>query len=143
MGIMPPTKVAKPTNYRKPHSKSRLGCATCKRRQIKCDELFPQCLRCTIHKVKCSYHDFSLVEVNNFLQKKYFIEPGSSSSLEIVPEAVVVSEISESLSSDVLAPSLVFLGSPRSLLSPIPSLFPHCVETEGNFSDLFVDFDYL
>lgn len=40
---------------RRAHKKSRAGCETCKRRRIKCSEVFPQCLECTRHKVECSY----------------------------------------------------------------------------------------
>lgn len=61
---------------RKTHRKSRKGCATCKKRHIKCDENFPQwylslllCLtgsgkltprrsrKCTKHNCRCDYRD--------------------------------------------------------------------------------------
>ncbi|KAF6514725.1 hypothetical protein HZS61_005859 [Fusarium oxysporum f. sp. conglutinans] len=42
---------------RRSHTKSRMGCLTCKRRHIRCDENYPQCQNCTKHKVKCSFHD--------------------------------------------------------------------------------------
>ncbi|RYC91859.1 hypothetical protein BFJ63_vAg5300 [Fusarium oxysporum f. sp. narcissi] len=42
---------------RRSHTKSRMGCFTCKRRHIRCDENYPQCQNCTKHKVKCSFHD--------------------------------------------------------------------------------------
>ncbi|KAF8473580.1 hypothetical protein BDZ91DRAFT_408105 [Kalaharituber pfeilii] len=37
------------TNTRRPHTKSKLGCKTCKRRHIKCDQQKPQCRNCTKH----------------------------------------------------------------------------------------------
>jgi len=40
---------------RKPHTKSRLGCRTCKRRKIKCDETTPVCNNCTRFGVPCGY----------------------------------------------------------------------------------------
>ncbi|KAM5527914.1 hypothetical protein FOXYSP1_19788 [Fusarium oxysporum f. sp. phaseoli] len=42
---------------RRSHTKSRMGCSTCKRRHIRCDESYPQCQNCTKHKVKCSFQD--------------------------------------------------------------------------------------
>ncbi|TGZ79403.1 hypothetical protein EX30DRAFT_308912 [Ascodesmis nigricans] len=42
---------------RRSHTKSRLGCKTCKRRHIRCDETTPQCNNCTKHKVICSYRE--------------------------------------------------------------------------------------
>ncbi|KAH8588277.1 hypothetical protein B0O99DRAFT_677554 [Bisporella sp. PMI_857] len=40
---------------RKPHRKSRTGCANCKGRRIKCDERQPICLNCTKRKLKCQF----------------------------------------------------------------------------------------
>ncbi|KAF4213383.1 hypothetical protein CNMCM5878_000017 [Aspergillus fumigatiaffinis] len=45
---------------RKSHTKSRNGCATCKRRHIRCDETFPQCRNCTKHNCRCDYMDVAL-----------------------------------------------------------------------------------
>ncbi|ROT35550.1 hypothetical protein SODALDRAFT_283694 [Sodiomyces alkalinus F11] len=42
---------------RRSHTKSRKGCDTCKRRHIRCDEVFPQCRNCTKHKIRCPYND--------------------------------------------------------------------------------------
>ncbi|KKA27412.1 hypothetical protein TD95_005178 [Thielaviopsis punctulata] len=42
---------------RRSHTKSRKGCDACKRRHIRCDETFPQCLNCTKHKIRCPYND--------------------------------------------------------------------------------------
>ncbi|KAF2800355.1 hypothetical protein K505DRAFT_228934 [Melanomma pulvis-pyrius CBS 109.77] len=41
--------------HRRSHPKSRLGCANCKRRRIKCDESKPRCKNCTRHSVICSF----------------------------------------------------------------------------------------
>ncbi|KAK3904173.1 hypothetical protein C8A05DRAFT_42719 [Staphylotrichum tortipilum] len=40
---------------RRPHKKSRTGCATCKARKIKCDERHPACLNCISHGVECPF----------------------------------------------------------------------------------------
>ncbi|EHY54362.1 hypothetical protein HRR86_002051 [Exophiala dermatitidis] len=42
---------------RKSHTKSRKGCKTCKKRHIRCDEMFPQCRNCTKHNCRCDYMD--------------------------------------------------------------------------------------
>ncbi|KAK1753154.1 transcription factor cys6 protein [Echria macrotheca] len=43
------------TRLRKPHRKSRRGCANCKLRRVKCDETKPDCLKCVAFGVGCSY----------------------------------------------------------------------------------------
>ncbi|KAK1991509.1 hypothetical protein LX36DRAFT_619121 [Colletotrichum falcatum] len=40
---------------KKPHRKSKLGCQTCKKRKIKCDELKPACQNCVRHLVYCDF----------------------------------------------------------------------------------------
>ena len=40
---------------RKSHTKSRSGCADCKRRKIKCDEQRPECSNCRKHSISCSF----------------------------------------------------------------------------------------
>ncbi|KAK3716131.1 transcription factor [Vermiconidia calcicola] len=40
-----------------PHKKSRLGCITCKKRRIKCDEKRPTCGRCNASELQCTYKD--------------------------------------------------------------------------------------
>ncbi|KAM5353319.1 hypothetical protein ACJZ2D_016781 [Fusarium nematophilum] len=46
-----------PDTKRRPrcgHSKSRTGCANCKRRRVKCDEIHPVCSNCQRHELACS-----------------------------------------------------------------------------------------
>ncbi|KAL0943392.1 uncharacterized protein CTRU02_201278 [Colletotrichum truncatum] len=45
-----PLKVKK-----RPHRKSKLGCQTCKKRKIKCDERKPACQNCVRHLVACDF----------------------------------------------------------------------------------------
>ncbi|KAL0930502.1 Sterol regulatory element-binding protein ECM22-like protein 1 [Colletotrichum truncatum] len=40
---------------RKPHRKTRTGCAVCKKRRIKCDENKPACRNCLLFNVGCTY----------------------------------------------------------------------------------------
>ncbi|KAJ5111229.1 hypothetical protein N7532_001764, partial [Penicillium argentinense] len=40
---------------RKSHKKSRHGCAECKRRRVKCDELRPSCTNCRRRTCNCNY----------------------------------------------------------------------------------------
>lgn len=50
------TKVAKKsTGKRRFHKKSRKGCATCKRRRVKCDERQPRCGNCERMRLDCVY----------------------------------------------------------------------------------------
>lgn len=44
---------------RKKHRNSKLGCATCKRRRIKCMENLPACTNCVKHRVRCEYLDYT------------------------------------------------------------------------------------
>ncbi|KAJ4299456.1 hypothetical protein N0V90_004701 [Kalmusia sp. IMI 367209] len=37
------------------HQRSKKGCATCRQRRVKCDEVHPQCLRCVKAKLQCDY----------------------------------------------------------------------------------------
>ncbi|KAL9137357.1 MAG: hypothetical protein Q9175_001429 [Cornicularia normoerica] len=40
---------------RKSHPKSRNGCANCKKRRIKCDEVRPRCSNCEKHSISCDF----------------------------------------------------------------------------------------
>lgn len=42
-------------NFRRKHRNSHLGCGTCKKRRIKCDEMLPQCFNCVKGKLHCAY----------------------------------------------------------------------------------------
>ncbi|KAL2214123.1 hypothetical protein CC79DRAFT_1392004 [Sarocladium strictum] len=44
-----------PKTSRRPHRKSRDGCAECKRRHIRCDKGRPACTNCTIAERACAY----------------------------------------------------------------------------------------
>ncbi|KAJ4355408.1 uncharacterized protein N0V89_003424 [Didymosphaeria variabile] len=40
---------------KRPHKKSRVGCFTCKKKKVKCDEGQPSCAYCTLRKLECVY----------------------------------------------------------------------------------------
>ncbi|CAN3358257.1 hypothetical protein DICA3_F36818 [Diutina catenulata] len=42
---------------RRQHKNSKLGCSTCKKRRVKCDENFPECNNCIKRGVRCGYLD--------------------------------------------------------------------------------------
>lgn len=44
-----------PNDTRRPHAKSRQGCAACRRRRIKCDEGKPKCRQCVRRNEPCIY----------------------------------------------------------------------------------------
>ena len=108
--------------HRKSHKKLRLGCDNCKQRRIKCDELFPQCLRCTVHKVQCSYQRLSHQEKRDFLREKYY--------LPLTPDPDDETDTGE----DSPEPS-----STSSL--PVALLFSHCASSPPATDDSEVDVD--
>ncbi|KAK6202909.1 uncharacterized protein RJT21DRAFT_112844 [Scheffersomyces amazonensis] len=59
----------KPIRRRK-HKNSKLGCATCKLRRVKCTEDLPECSNCVKHKVKCDYLDYSEEQLDAIRQAK-------------------------------------------------------------------------
>ncbi|KKZ63283.1 hypothetical protein EMCG_00266 [[Emmonsia] crescens] len=62
---------------RKPHRKSRTGCANCKQRRIKCDETKPQCQRCETYRVDCTYSS----PKSSFKMQQLAVSRGSASKL--------------------------------------------------------------
>ena len=45
----------RPFRTLRPHQKSRLGCISCKKRKVKCDEARPACGTCQLRSVVCEY----------------------------------------------------------------------------------------
>ncbi|PBK69297.1 hypothetical protein ARMSODRAFT_1018727 [Armillaria solidipes] len=62
----------------RPHAKSRTGCATCKRRKIKCDEEYPMCGNCTKRKVDCTWAPKTFRFVNSSPETR--VSPASIST---------------------------------------------------------------
>ncbi|QBM87109.1 Zn(2)-Cys(6) binuclear cluster domain-containing protein [Metschnikowia aff. pulcherrima] len=55
---------------RKKHKNSKLGCATCKRRRVKCQETLPECINCVKHGARCEYLDYSERQLEDFRKAK-------------------------------------------------------------------------
>lgn len=51
----PDEETRRKKNSRRKHRNSHLGCGTCKKRRIKCDENLPQCFNCVKGKLHCAY----------------------------------------------------------------------------------------
>lgn len=49
---------------RKKHTNSHLGCETCKKRRIKCDEFLPSCKNCSRMNIICPYLSLPFDEIN-------------------------------------------------------------------------------
>ncbi|KEQ60570.1 uncharacterized protein M437DRAFT_77280 [Aureobasidium melanogenum CBS 110374] len=48
---------------RRPHVKSKAGCSTCKKRQVRCDEHKPKCLNCSRLHLSCGYSNEACLSV--------------------------------------------------------------------------------
>ncbi|PVI08235.1 hypothetical protein DM02DRAFT_608306 [Periconia macrospinosa] len=46
------------SSSKRPHTKSRLGCAQCKKRRIKCDNRAPECANCNKKGIQCEYRSW-------------------------------------------------------------------------------------
>lgn len=55
---------------RKKHKNSKLGCATCKRRRVKCPENLPACTNCIKHGARCEYLDYTEKQLDDFHRAK-------------------------------------------------------------------------
>lgn len=55
---------------RKKHRNSKLGCATCKRRRVKCMEDLPACTNCIKHRVHCEYLDYTEAQLDEIRKSK-------------------------------------------------------------------------
>lgn len=55
---------------RKKHKNSKLGCATCKRRRVKCPENLPACTNCIKHGSRCEYLDYTEKQLEDFHRAK-------------------------------------------------------------------------
>lgn len=55
---------------RRRHRNSRLGCATCKRRRVKCSEDLPACNNCVKHRVHCDYLNYSASQIEELIRAR-------------------------------------------------------------------------
>ncbi|KAK0724868.1 hypothetical protein B0H67DRAFT_598333 [Lasiosphaeris hirsuta] len=92
---------------RRTHTKSRYGCAECKRRHIKCDESRPICVNCSVGKIRCSFSLTSSPALSLPMQSRPAPSPSVSRSR---------SPSSSHDISSVASPSPPHDGPPQSLL---------------------------
>ncbi|ODV83545.1 hypothetical protein CANARDRAFT_238179 [[Candida] arabinofermentans NRRL YB-2248] len=71
------------TGKRKYHKKSRKGCATCKKRKVKCDEARPMCNNCDRMGIECAQHHEQRSEPNMLPNIIDDAPPSARSSLPI------------------------------------------------------------
>ncbi|RCK63071.1 hypothetical protein Cantr_10132 [Candida viswanathii] len=79
------TPLGKKSKRRK-HKNSKLGCATCKERRVKCSEDLPSCTNCIKHKVKCPYLEYTEEQLNE-LRQAQFLQQQPSDSEDETPQA--------------------------------------------------------
>ena len=65
---------------RRVHAKSRLGCLTCKRRRVKCDETQPVCTQCTRLQLSCAYSGPSNAQQRSRQQQEQKEQHGANRS---------------------------------------------------------------
>lgn len=61
----------KKKSSRRKHRNSHLGCGTCKKRRIKCDENLPQCINCVKGKLHCAYLNLDVPARNALRMAQY------------------------------------------------------------------------
>lgn len=84
---------SKKKNTRRKHRNSHLGCGTCKKRRIKCDENLPSCLNCLKGKLHCAYLNLDsnarnalrMAQYNQNLRNDKFEESNDKSSSDNSP----------------------------------------------------------
>lgn len=71
---------------RKKHKNSKLGCANCKKRQIKCDETLPACQNCIRRNDACSYLFLAPQEFQKLMEHHQTNSINNSMKSEVVVE---------------------------------------------------------
>lgn len=66
-----------PLGLRKVHRNSKVGCSTCKKRRIRCDETLPQCKNCVRYKAECGYLNIPKAELAELVKTKMAQETAS------------------------------------------------------------------
>lgn len=84
---------------RKKHRNSKLGCATCKRRRVKCLENLPACTNCLKHRVRCEYLDYTEAQLEEFRRAK-LVQQSELDEAEKAEKAEKTEKHSPKLTSD-------------------------------------------
>lgn len=88
---------------RRGHVKSRLGCLSCKRRRVKCDETHPVCGQCGRLKLSCSYPPKSRRQAQDEGQQQQQLQPAASSSSSSGSQLALQRQVGSALNLDHLA----------------------------------------
>ncbi|KAH0608345.1 uncharacterized protein H6S33_001479 [Morchella sextelata] len=108
---------------RRTHTKSRNGCAKCKKRRVKCDEVHPACGNCIKHAIEC---DFS-----NGGGSSSSVNDSSASDIASTPSSTITVQntINASNSSSLLSPPAStpdsYIGSPSPLVTAVRAFLPN------------------
>lgn len=71
------------SSKRRPHSKSRHGCTTCKRRRVKCDETHPICKNCQHLDLECSFSGLAAATGSPATTTRLTGQPGELNIMDI------------------------------------------------------------
>ena len=107
---------------RRKHQKSRRGCATCKRRHIRCDETWPKCHNCTKHQSDCHYPEIHHETASGKGPESSSQERGSLETSEVEEELGAL-QVTSPVVQTKNKPGLVNI-SPRSLDPGVGSAAP-------------------
>ncbi|KAH8802610.1 hypothetical protein F5884DRAFT_802432 [Xylogone sp. PMI_703] len=100
------TEEGLPISRRRPHMKSRHGCAACKKRKVKCDEGRPSCQNCVKRRETCSLAKETHREPKELTQRA--ITPSIPSPLPLSPDVNVLHMKLMHHFSEVTASTLIF-----------------------------------
>lgn len=105
----------KKVHLRRPHKKSHLGCKTCKKRRIKCDEQLPSCTKCTRSNIPCPYLDYTPQQIADHREKQSLIAAAGAAAAAAVAASTSIPTASSSSSA---TPTSM---APTALPSPTPN----------------------
>lgn len=125
------TVIKKKKNSRRKHRNSHLGCGTCKKRRIKCDETLPACLNCLKGKLHCAYLNLDnnarnalrVAQYNQTIRQEKLDANSSSSTANITNNTKLIDPLKGNiLVQQQQQPGLVqSLGHGISIIPPHPS----------------------
>lgn len=96
-------------SLRRKHRNSHLGCGTCKKRRIKCDENLPQCFNCVKGKLHCAYLNLDAPARNALRMAQYnqnLRQDGSKDKKDDKKEVVIPAPMPGQLHLGQLPPQL-------------------------------------
>lgn len=118
----------KKKNSRRRHRNSHLGCGTCKKRRIKCDETLPSCINCLKGKLYCAYLNLDdgarkalkIAQYNLSTRQEKIDEDRQGGHMVGSPEFCAPTTNFNNSSSPLPNEGVSMIGSPRSYSVPYP-----------------------